>query len=92
MPTGITPPEEGELFTFGIVVILFTRDIVYCASYQMNNFVQFLSCTESADVVPVLMSNTVRTPQLAEVKRVRNLFPETWIWLEYNARYNQQLF
>ena len=92
MPTGITPPEEGELFTFGIVVILFTRDIVYCASYQMNNFVHFLSCTESADMVPVMRANIVRTPQLAEVKRVRNLFPETWIWLEYNARYNQQLF
>lgn len=92
MPTGKTPPEQGELFTFGIVVILFTRDIVYCASYQMNNFVHFLSCTESAGVVSVMRANTVRTPQLAEVKRVRNLFPETWIWLEYNARYNQQLF
>ena len=26
-------------------------------------------------------------PKLAEVERVRSLFPETWIWLEYNARY-----
>ena len=26
------------------------------------------------------------TPKLADVKRVRSLFPETWIWLEYNAR------
>ena len=24
--------------------------------------------------------------KLAEVKRVRSLFPETWIWLEYDAR------
>ncbi|XP_015780239.1 PREDICTED: CD109 antigen-like [Acropora digitifera] len=40
---------------------------------------------ESADGVAVMRANTVRTPQLAEVKRVRNLFPETWIWLEYNA-------
>ncbi|XP_078364931.1 CD109 antigen-like isoform X2 [Oculina patagonica] len=24
-------------------------------------------------------------PKLAEVKRVRSLFPETWIWLEYDA-------
>lgn len=39
----------------------------------------------SADVVPLSRGNNVRTPQLAEVKRVRNLFPETWIWLEYNA-------
>ena len=30
-----------------------------------------------------------RTPKLAAVKRVRRLFPETWIWLEYNARYSQ---
>lgn len=40
---------------------------------------------ESADGVAVMSANTIRTPQLAEVKRVRNLFPETWIWLEYNA-------
>ena len=26
------------------------------------------------------------TPQLAEVKRVRSLFPETWIWLEDDAK------
>ena len=26
------------------------------------------------------------TPKLAEVKRVRSLFPETWIWLEDDAR------
>lgn len=58
----------------------------------MNNFAHCLSCTESADVFLQANGNAVRTPQLAEVKRVRNLFPETWIWLEYNARYNQQLF
>ena len=26
-------------------------------------------------------------PKLAEVERVRSLFPETWIWLDFNARY-----
>lgn len=30
-------------------------------------------------------SNGGGAPKLAEVKRVRSLFPETWIWLEYDA-------
>ena len=32
------------------------------------------------------------TPQLKTVQRVRNEFPETWIWTETNARYKNKIF
>ena len=48
-----------------------------------------LSCTADMPVERFALAETAgaNIPVLAEVKRVRSLFPETWIWLEYNARY-----
>lgn len=46
----------------------------------------FVGCFLLLDEVQFALAGGGGVPELAEVKRVRSLFPETWIWLEYDAR------
>ena len=51
----------------------------------MHDINGFVGCFSQEDG-EVQATEAGGVPKLAEVKRVRSLFPETWIWLEYDAR------
>ncbi|XP_073231989.1 CD109 antigen-like [Porites lutea] len=78
MPFPTSGSNAGAIFeNSGVIVItnyqLPRRPMIYYKAFRPVMFATEASAAGGG------------TPKLAEVKRVRSLFPETWIWLEYNA-------
>lgn len=85
MPFPTTGRDAGVIFeNSGIIVIT-----NYVLPGMYHDLVDHLLMEDESDVqferFDVRETARANIPALAEVKRVRSLFPETWIWLEYNA-------
>ena len=64
-----------HFYATGVCIVVVIQSTLFC----ITSYVRAAAEGE-------MFGNGGGAPELAEVKRVRSLFPETWIWLEYDAK------
>lgn len=69
----------NHFYATGVCVVVVIQSTLFCIT-------SYIRAAADGETMFKATSNGGGAPKLAEVKRVRSLFPETWIWLDYDAK------
>ena len=69
----------NHFYATGVCIVVVIQSTLFCIT-------SYIHAAADGEIMLKENRNGGGAPKLAEVKRVRSLFPETWIWLEYDAK------
>lgn len=69
----------NHFYATGVCIVVVIQSTLFCIT-------SYIRAAADGEIMLQENRNGGGAPKLAEVKRVRSLFPETWIWLEYDAK------
>lgn len=68
-----------HFYATGVCIVVVIQSTLFCIT-------SYIRAAADGEIMLKENRNGGGAPKLAEVKRVRSLFPETWIWLDYDAK------
>lgn len=69
----------NHFYATGVCIVVVIQSTLFCIT-------SYIRAAADGEIMLKENRNGGGAPKLAEVKRVRSLFPETWIWLDYDAK------